>query len=432
MHRRKTNQQDFEQRDFTLTDIKIEKRDNSANMRLTGHASVFNSESVDLGGFVEVVKPGAFERSIAENDVHAFVNHNSDMVIGRNVAGTLRLSEDANGLRTEIDLPDTSYARDLAISVERGDITGMSFGFRVRPGGQTITEKDDGTILRELNDIDLFEVSTTPMPAYPATDVARRSIGLDNEKPEPVQTDLVELAEGLGTARMKSIRDSILLRDRKNQDWYEVRNANTDTVEILMYDGIGMGGTDAKQFVKELNGYKGKDLHIRINSPGGVITDGAAIYNALKRHDGNVLVDIDGLAASMGGIIAMAGDQIRMNHNAFFMMHNASGCCLGEAREMEREAKLLRTMTAALAGTLAQRSGQSKEDVLEMMDKETWLDAQEAKKLGFVDEIMHETREDVRSHDVSHYKNVHSGYLEQRRRQVTQRRAQKKLSLIRG
>jgi len=166
----------MERRDFTLDKVEVETRDDSEGMRLVGHAAVFDSESLDLGGFREVIRRGAFQKSLDENDIRAFHNHNSDMVIGRTRAGTLRLSEDNEGLRAEIDLPDTSFARDLMISVQRGDITGMSFGFMVRQGGQNIFEREDGSLLRELTDIDLIEVSSTPIPAYPATDIAQRSI----------------------------------------------------------------------------------------------------------------------------------------------------------------------------------------------------------------------------------------------------------------
>lgn len=167
-----------ERRDFLIENLEIETRDIDGRQvkTLSGHASVFDKESSDLGGFIEIVRKGAFLRSIEENDIHALVNHNSDMVIGRNKSGTLRVFEDEIGLNVEIDLPGTSYANDLCASIERGDITGMSFGFSVRTGGQAWAETDDGKVLRELTDINLFEVSTTPFPAYPDTDVAVRSL----------------------------------------------------------------------------------------------------------------------------------------------------------------------------------------------------------------------------------------------------------------
>lgn len=144
--------------------------------KLVGYAAVFDSPSEDLGGFTEVIKPGAFRNALAAGaDVLALVNHNRDLVLGRTSAGTLKLIEDQRGLRYEITPPDTSYARDLMTSIKRGDIAGSSFGFRVRSGGQKWGE-ERGKVTRELRDLDLLDVSPVAEPAYAATDVAVRSL----------------------------------------------------------------------------------------------------------------------------------------------------------------------------------------------------------------------------------------------------------------
>jgi HK97 family phage prohead protease len=97
---------------------------------IAGYAAVFN-DVADIGGsFREIIAPGAFKDTLG-GDVRALVDHDSGRVIGRSTAGTLRLNEDDKGLKVEIDLPDTSDGRDLAVSLTRGDISGMSFGFRV-------------------------------------------------------------------------------------------------------------------------------------------------------------------------------------------------------------------------------------------------------------------------------------------------------------
>lgn len=145
--------------------------------KLVGYASVFNSRSEDLGGFHEYVRAGAFSRSLADakSDPLALVSHLPHLVLGRRSAGTLRLKEDSKGLAFEIDLPDTSTARDLSISVERGDITGASFAFTVPEGGDRWSEQD-GHIVRELIDVNLHEITVTPNPAYHDTEVARRHL----------------------------------------------------------------------------------------------------------------------------------------------------------------------------------------------------------------------------------------------------------------
>jgi hypothetical protein len=158
-----------------------ELRATDTGKTISGYAAVFN-EVADIGGsFREVIAPGAFKGTL-DGDIRALVDHDSGRVIGRSKAGTLRLKEDAHGLRTEIDLPDTTDGRDLAVSLERGDISGMSFGFRV-----THDEWDEtGDIpTRTIRSVELFEVSAVAFPAYEGTELALRSLEASrNEKPE--------------------------------------------------------------------------------------------------------------------------------------------------------------------------------------------------------------------------------------------------------
>lgn len=155
--------------------LTIERRDEHDEAPvLIGHAAVFNSRSEDLGGFVEVIEPGAFSRSL-EADIRALWNHDSSFILGRTTSQTLTLREDDQGLRVEIMPPNNALMRDLVMApIERGDINQMSFGFRVRAGGSRFEEEEDGTIVRFLNDIEVFEVSPVTFPAYPETDVAVR------------------------------------------------------------------------------------------------------------------------------------------------------------------------------------------------------------------------------------------------------------------
>jgi HK97 family phage prohead protease len=163
--------QQIERRVFT-TDFRIERRAEGASV-LVGHAAVFNSASEDLGGFREIVAPGAFAQSIVEDDVRALFNHDPNLILGRNRSQTLRLSEDSRGLAFEIDLPDTQLARDLAVSIERGDISGNSFAFRTV---EDRWERGDAMEIRTLIRVRLFDVSPVTYPAYQATDIAMRSL----------------------------------------------------------------------------------------------------------------------------------------------------------------------------------------------------------------------------------------------------------------
>ena len=149
----------------------------NASPRLIGYAAVFDSPSQDLGGFREIIKPGAFTRTLQSNsnDPLALVSHNAALVLGRRSADTLRLQEDARGLRFEIDPPDTTAARDLMVSVARGDIKGASFAFRVPAGGDSWSMRGD-QVIREVREADLFEITITANPAYTDTTVALRAL----------------------------------------------------------------------------------------------------------------------------------------------------------------------------------------------------------------------------------------------------------------
>ena len=144
--------------------------------KLGGYAALFNSASDDLGGFTEVISPGAFRNAIPKSDIRALFNHDPNYVLGRNKAGTLSVSEDKRGLAIEVEPPDIGWVRDLLVSVARGDIDQMSFGFRVAPNGDEWVITDD-TVTRTISEVDeLFDVSVVTYPAYPDTDVAVRSM----------------------------------------------------------------------------------------------------------------------------------------------------------------------------------------------------------------------------------------------------------------
>jgi uncharacterized protein len=142
---------------------------------LVGHAVVFDVRSRDLGGFVEVVRPAAVERALrADASIVALFNHNADAVLGR-TPGTLHLERDARGLAFRLDPPDTQHGRDARELVRRGDVAGASFGFKTL---KDAWHRDGGTMVRELLDIDIAEISLTAFPAYSAADVtiAQRSL----------------------------------------------------------------------------------------------------------------------------------------------------------------------------------------------------------------------------------------------------------------
>jgi len=173
--------------------------------------------------------------------------------------------------------------------------------------------------------------------------------------------------------------------------WFEIKN-KTDRAEIWIYEQIGEdfwtgGGTTAKSFQKELSGITASQIDLHINSPGGEVFDGITIYNLIKQHPANVTTYIDGLAASIASVIALAGDRVVMAENALFMVHNPFGMVMGTASEMRSMADVLDKVSGSIIGTYTGKSGKTDEEIKSLLDAETWMNADEAMAAGFVDEI---------------------------------------------
>lgn len=166
-----------EVRTFQTTEMRVVRADGEA-AKIVGHAAMFDSPT-QIGskswGWMETVKAGAFANSIKVDDVRALFNHDPNIVLGRNVAGTLELSEDDRGLLYEITPPETQWARDLLESIDRGDVSGSSFGFEVVEQVWRMREDDDEMDERDLIELRLWDVSPVTFPAYDDTDVSVKS-----------------------------------------------------------------------------------------------------------------------------------------------------------------------------------------------------------------------------------------------------------------
>ncbi len=168
--------------------------------------------------------------------------------------------------------------------------------------------------------------------------------------------------------------------------WYNIAPKGETEAEISIYDSIGGYEINAKQFAEDLKALEVETIHLRINSPGGSVIDGNAIFNALARHSAKVITHIDGLAASMASVIAMAGDEIRMADNALLMIHNPWTVSMGDADDLRADADLLDKMRDIILTSYG-RSQYSAEELVDLMDAETWMTAQEALDAGFIDSI---------------------------------------------
>lgn len=186
-------------------------------------------------------------------------------------------------------------------------------------------------------------------------------------------------------ARTTAVRDRGTRIFNKSLNTRLAFTAQSDETLIDLYDEIGFYGITAAAMREKLNSITTPSIRLRINSPGGDVFDGLAMYNDFKDHPATVNVEVVGLAASAASIIAMAGDTVSMADNAFLMIHNAWTVAYGDKHIMEEMSGLLGQIDGALAATYAKRTGLSVKAINTMMDAETWLGADEARAKGFAD-----------------------------------------------
>lgn len=167
-------------------------------------------------------------------------------------------------------------------------------------------------------------------------------------------------------------------------------NSTITMLDIIGEDGMG-GGVSAKRIAAALRTIGNRDVTVQINSPGGDMFEGIAIYNLLRAHPARITVDVLGIAASAASVIAMAGDNIRMAPSSFLMLHNAWGVVIGNRHDMAEAATLFERFDGALADIYAVRSGMARSEIAALLDAETFLTAEEAVAAGMADTIAGET-----------------------------------------
>lgn len=167
----------------------------------------------------------------------------------------------------------------------------------------------------------------------------------------------------------------------------EVKGTIVGNADKWIYEWFGMDATCPKDVNAAISEANGEPLLVEINSGGGDVFAGSEIYTALKAYAGTVEINIVGLAASAASVIAQAGHS-RISPTALFMVHNVSGSAAGDFHDMQQEAEILQTANKAVAATYLEKTGKSMEELLGIMDAETWMDAQKAVEYGFVDEVM--------------------------------------------
>lgn len=203
-------------------------------------------------------------------------------------------------------------------------------------------------------------------------------------------------------SRMKTTRPTAKLKEGRT-DWYQIKNLANNDAEVMIYDEIGYFGITAQDFVNDIQGIDSPSITVHLNTPGGDVFDGLAIYNALKQHPANITIVVDGLAASIGSIIAMAGDKVVMARTAQMMIHDAWSMGIGNAKDMRKTADLLDKTSENLASVYAERTGVSTEVWRAKMLDETWFSADEAVEAGLADEVQSSSSKAKNTFDLSIY-----------------------------
>jgi len=210
-------------------------------------------------------------------------------------------------------------------------------------------------------------------------------------------------------------------------EWYKIEASANDQAEILVYDVIGWPYNDAGDLVRYVNSLGDKDILVRLNTPGGDVFDGMAIFNALANHKGKVTIRIEALAASMGSVLAMAGKEIQAYSNTMMMIHDPWIYTAGNQYELREMADLLEKISGNMLDVYAGRSKIGKREMKEIMKAETWYTAKEAKEKGFINTILETGKAAKAQFDLTMYANAPDGICSIEGRDLTEREIERAL-----
>ncbi len=192
-------------------------------------------------------------------------------------------------------------------------------------------------------------------------------------------------------------------------DWYKIEaKGDSDEAEIFLYDVIGWPYNDVFDLIRALSQLDVKNIILRVNSPGGDVFDGMAIFNALREHPANVTAKIEGLAASVASVIPLAADEVQAHKNSMYMIHDPWTVMAGNQYELREVADILQKISGNMIEAYSDKSNVGNRELKEMMKEETWFTAKEAKDRGFVDTIL-DTGAAKAKFDLSIFANVPDG-----------------------
>lgn len=208
----------------------------------------------------------------------------------------------------------------------------------------------------------------------------------------------------------------LLQRDpTKPLNYRMIEDKAKDSAEIFLYDIIGTWGISADRFSQDLRALGNvRQIDLHINSDGGDVFDGRAIYSLLVQHSARIVTYIDGLAASIASLIALAGNEVRAADGSFFMIHNAWGIAIGDSSEIRKTADLLDSVNQSIIDTYVARSKMPEAEIRQLMNDETWMPASEAKDRGFVDVVSEPLKIAAQIHESFGFKNPPQALLPNR------------------
>ncbi len=204
-------------------------------------------------------------------------------------------------------------------------------------------------------------------------------------------------------------KDRILKSAATPREWFNI-DTSDEIPDVYIYDQIGQDwwgdGISPEDFIEEIKKLKSDKINLHINSPGGFVYDGLTIYNGLNLIDKFIFVYIDGIAASMASVVAMAGDKIIMPVNADYMLHDPWTCMCGTADDLEKEAKELRRLKDSIIGIYMARTRLSKDELFDLMKEESWISGTDALEMGLADEIIENKKAVASIFDLNIFENV--------------------------
>jgi ATP-dependent protease ClpP protease subunit len=207
------------------------------------------------------------------------------------------------------------------------------------------------------------------------------------------------LLAGARSAARRSVFDIVNFAPKDGEkSWYNIRAAADDVVEIYIMDEIGYWGVNANDFTRDLNELSGATLNLYVNSPGGSVFEGLAIYGALvkwaKKNSAKIIAHIDGWAASIASVIIMCADEIRLAEAGQIMIHSPSSIVWGSADDMRREADVLDSIEEAIIDVYVARTGGDRKEIADWVHAETWFRGQAAVDAGFADVLVTSKKKD--------------------------------------